>query len=307
MSKPQTIGGYASFVTNACERVLVTLLRGLGPWKNSVFLVGGLAPRYLVTARPPKVPSHAGTSDVDIVVDMGILTDTDAYSTLEENLRAMKFERAVNDKGDKQSWRWQAEIDGDAMIILEFLADSPKLGGGLVTELPTDSAVTAINIPHASIVFDHHETKEITAELLNGGGRATEVVRYADIVSFTCLKAFAFDQRFERKDAHDLVYCLEHFEGGVASAHIAFNAAMEGKHRDVIREALDRLSVRFCDTNADQSYLRDGPIAVARFEDNDADAGDEELQNRRILRQRQAADIMSAFLLPLRQHTTPAR
>jgi hypothetical protein len=27
------------------------------------------------------------------------------------------------------------------------------------------------------------------------------------LVSSTCLKAFAFDQRFERKDAHDLVYC----------------------------------------------------------------------------------------------------
>jgi hypothetical protein len=29
------------------------------------------------------------------------------------------------------------------------------------------------------------------------------------LVSFTSLKAFAF-QRFERKDAHDLIYCIEH-------------------------------------------------------------------------------------------------
>ena len=28
----------------------MTLLRGLGPWKESVFLVGGLTPRYLVAA-----------------------------------------------------------------------------------------------------------------------------------------------------------------------------------------------------------------------------------------------------------------
>ena len=300
MAKPQTIGGYATPVTEACERVLVTLLRGLGPWKESVFLVGGLAPRYLVTARPPKVPRHAGTGDVDVVVDMGLLTDMKAYATLEENLLTMKFERAENEKGDKVSWRWQTKVDGGATLILEFLADAPNLSGGRVTELPTDSQVSAINIPHASMVFDLHEKKEITAELLNGGGRTTEVVRHADIVSFTCLKAFAFHQRFERKDAHDLVYCIENYEGGVDAVHAAFFVALEGKHCDVIDQAIELLKVRFCDPNPDESYLRDGPVAVARFEDDDADIADEdeEQRNRRILRQRQAADVIGAFLVP---------
>lgn len=297
MPKPQTISGYEDMVTDACERVLVTLLRGLGPWKDSVFLVGGLAPRYLVTARPPKVPKHAGTGDVDIVVDVGILTTTEAYSTLEENLKAMNFERAENDKGAKQSWRWRAEIEDGTTMILEFLADSPELGGGKVKELPSHGNVSALNIPHASMVFDHHGTVDITADLLNGKGRATEVVRYADIVTFTCLKAFAFDQRFERKDAHDLIYCIENLEGGVGAAQSAFAAALTGPHADAIREALTRLAVRFRDPNPDESYLRDGPVAVASFEDDEADvSADPELLNARILRQRHAAEIMADFL-----------
>ncbi len=41
-----------------------------------MFLVGGLTPRYLVAARPPEVPAHAGTLDVDIVIDLQILADT---------------------------------------------------------------------------------------------------------------------------------------------------------------------------------------------------------------------------------------
>jgi len=297
MPKPQTISGYEDMVTDACERVLVTLLRGLGPWKDSVFLVGGLAPRYLVTARPPKVPKHAGTGDVDIVVDVGILTTTEAYSTLEENLKAMNFERAENDKGAKQSWRWRAEIEDGTTMILEFLADSPELGGGKVKELPSDGNVSALNIPHASMVFDHHGTVEITADLLNGKGRATEVVRYADIVTFTCLKAFAFDQRFERKDAHDLIYCIENLEGGVGAAQSAFAAALTGPHAEAIREALTRLAARFRDPNPDESYLRDGPVAVASFEDDEADvSADPDLLNARILRQRHAAEIMADFL-----------
>jgi hypothetical protein len=76
--------------------MLVTLLRNLGPWKKSIFLVGGLTPRYLVPGRPPAVPQHAGTLDVDIVVDILILEDTDAYRTLEENLRKIGFDNATN-------------------------------------------------------------------------------------------------------------------------------------------------------------------------------------------------------------------
>ena len=88
MPKPATLDGYTDRHTTDCERVLVTLLRGLGPWKESVFLIGGLTPRYLVPTRPPAVPAHAGTLDVDIVVDLQILADTEAYRTLEENLLA---------------------------------------------------------------------------------------------------------------------------------------------------------------------------------------------------------------------------
>ena len=50
MAKPTTLDGYSDQYTQDCERVLVTLLRGLGPWKDSVYLVGGLTPRYLVAA-----------------------------------------------------------------------------------------------------------------------------------------------------------------------------------------------------------------------------------------------------------------
>lgn len=242
-----------------------------------------------------------------MVIDIGMLADTEAYRTLEENLHSMGFERATNERGVKQSWRWKAELDGGTMI-LEFLADDPKLRGGRVQELPTEGGVSAVNIPHASMVFDLHESTEIMAELLDGNGRATETIRYADIVSFTCLKAFAFDDRFERKDAHDLLYCLEHYDGGVEAALAAFRRALETSHRDVIMDALSRLARRFCDPkDPDQAYRKDGPVAVARFEQDDAEIAEEpDAANRRLLRQRRAADIMAALVVPLLAENTAA-
>jgi len=228
MVKPSHFGGYSDAYTVDCERVIVTLLRGLGPWKESVFLVGGLTPRYLVPQRPPDVPAHAGTLDVDIVIDLQLLADTDAYHSLEDNLKRMGFERAINEQGLKLSWRWQTRTEHGALMVLELLADAPQIAGGRVQPLPTEGTISALNIPHSSIVFDLHQVTEIRAELLGENGMATERVKHADLVSFTCLKAFAFDQRFERKDAHDLIYCIEHAPDGLGAVVAAFGHAIAG-------------------------------------------------------------------------------
>lgn len=297
--KVQGIGSYGAEVTAACERVLVTLLRQLGPWRESVYLIGGLTPRYLIKARPPQVAPHAGTGDVDLVIDMAMLADVDAYRTLEGNLEDIGFSRVKKEDGSEVSWRWEVGVD-HGKVILEFLVDDPKLGASKIQVLPTDSKVTACNIPHASMVQDFHNSVVVTAELLNGGGVTSETVRFADIVSFTCLKALAFDDRNLRKDAHDLVYCLENLDGGIDAAVGAFKAGLETKHADVIRRVLDILRNRFIDPDSGQSYRRDGPVAVARFEDDDVDVeNDEAARNARILRQRRAADIVSALIVPL--------
>lgn len=294
MAKPATFDGYSDQYTSDCERVLVTLLRGLGPWKDSVYLVGGLTPRYLVKARPPVVPAHAGTMDVDIVIDLQILANTDAYHTLEENLKKMGFERAENDRQQKLCWRWQARTEHGALMVLEFLADAPEIAGGRVQPLPTSGTISAINIPHSSIVFDLYEVTEIEAELLGGDGIAVEKIKHANLISFSCLKAFAFDQRFERKDAHDLIYCLEHAAGGADAVARAFRQALDGKHSDVVKNALDLLRVRFAQVGETEGYRKDGPVAVAKFEFGEGD--EPEQREARALRQREASDIIAQIL-----------
>lgn len=294
MTKPQFVDGYSNQVTSDCERVLVTLLRGLGPLRQSVFLVGGLTPRYLVKAKPPEIPPHAGTGDIDMVVDMAILANTEAYATLEKNLKRMGFERGENDNGAKVNWRWKAKLESGSVLIVEFLAYDPQIAGRMV-ELPTAGNVTAMNIPHADIVFDLHDKVTITAELLGEEGLATETIAHANRVSFSCLKAFAFDDRRERKDAHDLVYCLEYGEGGVEAAIADFTAAAEGPHRQVIIDALRKLQGRFGDDENAEGYRKDGPVAVAKFEIGDED----EMAEARTLRQREAAEVVGKLLTGL--------
>lgn len=176
-------------------------------------------------------------------------------------------------------------------MILELLADDPDKSGGKVVELPTDGNVSAMNIPHSGIVFDHHRTKEIKAELLGDNGVATVNLHYADLVAFVSLKAYAVDQRDERKDAHDLVYCLSHYEGGIEAAAKEFREALEGKHKDVVGEVLKILARHFIDDSDTEGFKKNGPVAVAKFE-----MGEDSNRDDRLLRQREVSDLIARFL-----------
>ena len=237
---------------------------------------------------------HAGTLDVDIVIDLQILAATEAYHTLEENLKRMGFERAENEQKQKLSWRWQTRTEHGAIRVLELLADAPEIAGGKVQPLPTDGTISALNIPHSSIVFDLYQVTEIQAELLGDNGVAVEKVRHANLVSFTCLKSFAFDQRFERKDAHDLIYCIEHAAEGIDAVAEAFRQELHGKHSAVVREAINILRRRFAQDEKTEGYRKDGPVSVAKFELGESD--EPERREARVLRQRQASDVIDQLL-----------
>ena len=121
-----------------------------------------------------------------------------------------------------------------------------------------------------------------------------EVVKHAHLVSFTCLKAFAFDQRFERKDAHDLIYCIEHAEEGLDGAPQMFREALEGGHGEVIRDGLSILRNRFVQDDEVEGYRKDGPLAVALFELGEGDEADQ--REARLLRQREVNSVMEQLL-----------
>ena len=74
---------YDNFATDRCERVLLTLLGDVGPWKKRTYLAGGLAPRYLVGRLPDGARAHVGTTDVDLIIGLTLDADTpETYRTL---------------------------------------------------------------------------------------------------------------------------------------------------------------------------------------------------------------------------------
>jgi hypothetical protein len=202
---------------------------------------------------------------------------------------AQKVVLYEEDPADPNGKRFVGSVIWRTAMLTTGLGQPPELAIRADVEVPERN----LAIPNSSMVFDHYEVKEIRAELLGVRGVAVEKVRHADLVSFTCLKAFALDQRDEPKDAHDLIFCVENGDGGLEAAAKKFQSARSGRHGKVVEEALRILAKRFTDDGVTEGYRKDGSVAVARFEIGGDGEGVREV---RLLRQREASDLIARFM-----------
>ncbi len=246
---------YDELTTARCERALVTLLGDLGPWRERIYLVGGLAPRYLVGELPAGTRAHVGTTDVDLVIGLALGDQTsETYRTLEDNLAKSHFDPR------EPGFRWAREVEG-VKVVVEFLCETEAVAAGLVFRPKagsTGSRVSAFNVRGANLVGYDYVERVLEAERLDGGGRSKVSVRVANVLPYTVLKILAFQDRHENKDSYDLVFCLLHFgDGPDAAGREAAHSAVARDPR--VTEALELLGERFGDVD------QDAAVAYATF------------------------------------------
>lgn len=271
---------YDDATTGRCERALVTLLGDLGPWRERVYLAGGLAPRYLVGELPEGARAHVGTTDVDLVIGLALGDETpETYRTLQNNLEKALF------KQDEPSFRWSRNVD-DVLVIVEFLCETDQVQPGNIFRPKGEhvgSRLAALNIRGAHLVRDDFVEHTIERERLDDGGVSRVAVRVANLLPYAVLKTFAFQERHENKDAYDLVFTLLHARDDPIAAGSAASLSPVATHEHVI-EGLALLEERFSDVE------QDGPHAYGNFL---ADVDDDEGKGR--LRQEAVATVR-AFL-----------
>ena len=257
----------------------------MGPWKQAVFLVGGLAPRYLFPNS-----AHAGTTDVDLVVSLDLLAETEAYNTLEKNLKEMGFERSV-EEGRPIHWRWRKAITDKITVIVELLCDTEEVGAGKSVRLPEEKQLSALNIKGVNLATEDFIKVELRAELLDGGGIAPETVRVVGLAAFLVLKARAYGDRGEQKDAYDILYCLKE-ETPVEAARKFQTLRAEASDPSLFEDAVRVLQQDFATDEQTEGYRKNGAVSYATFLTDPASSD----ANANIRRQREAAAVVEAFL-----------
>ncbi|MFT3815809.1 MAG: hypothetical protein QM740_20995 [Acidovorax sp.] len=272
-TKFKTADGYDADVTRACETALVVLLRAFGSLRHTLRLVGGLVPRYLTPEQPPDIPVHAGTTDVDVVLNVSVLAERGTYDKLRRQLKDNGFMPYETEQGKVSKWQWVYELKG-LPVVIEFLLDAgdPSRSGKLVEVDGED--VSALQILHASIAHEWFEEREVRVELPDGDGVVTEVVRYADAVAFLVLKTLAFDQRSTRKDVADLIHVMRHWRTVDELAELYAQRLRTSAHSDALRDVLGLLEKHFCDDDRDEGWTKDGPSMFANFHQVGQPGGD---------------------------------
>jgi hypothetical protein len=265
------LSNYSIAATERCERVLVTVLGNIGPWRECVYLVGGLAPRYIVGELPEGVRPHVGTIDVDLVIALSIDDDIEAYKTLERNLKDAGFKQDSN-----MSFRWKRTVDG-VKVLVEFLCETDRVGEGKILRLKQGlgSKLAAFNVSGARLAARDFLEIGIEAERLDGGGRSKVDVRVANLLPFVVLKINAFQDRHENKDAYDLIFCLRNYREEPEATGLELAASPVATDVQTI-EALALLEKRFA------AVQNDGPTAYAAFLTGDEAEGHEESSRLRL-------------------------
>lgn len=240
--KPRHRSGYSTEETLLVQSACLTVAVTLGAYLDDLCIVGGLVPSLLIDhgADSPLTDEdpHPGTNDLDIALAVA-LADDKRYAEISARLRQEGFGPDKNQSGNPTVQRWRME---GFKVTIDFLMQPLEAQPALrVQHLEPDFG--ALAMPGVELAFDERTSVELVGHTLHGE-QVTRSVPVCGPGAFVVLKALAFGDRAENKDAYDLVYVLRGTKGGpgTVAQRLREHAA---EHRDIVQRALALLARDF--------------------------------------------------------------
>lgn len=261
------------------------LLRHLGFAGQHTTLIGGVVPSLLVLD-PPFAP-HVGTTDLDLCLSLAIVEgNTEEYDRIEDSLN-----RAGYDSTDV-SFRWKQR---DRLgLTVEFFCPSgdgrpagkmfrPKQANNPKAKRNLGSSLSALALDAGGILSEDVIDVKREVVLPNNEGRINYTFRVTGVLGFLIAKTGALEGRDKPKDAYDIVWILENWNGGPAAVALAV-ATNRAFARSEVKIALNRMLDAF------ELPDRLGPSSYARFM-----AEQDMTRDDRLRLQRQAVGAVAEF------------
>lgn len=259
--KPRHRSGYTSEDTELVRSACLTVAVTLGAYLDDVVIVGGLVPSLLIDSQRSEtadhVDVHPGTNDLDLGLSL-VLLDEGRYSEISARLRAEGFEPDENASGKATVQRWQL-----GKLKIDFLMP-PAPGQDARSRIHNlEPDFGALVTPGLELAFDERVQVKIAGNTLQGE-KTTRDIPVCGPGAFVVLKALAFADRGEPKDAYDLIYVIRGAPGGPEAVAVALRQHAAA-HPEIVANALERLERDF------ESPGHTGPQRAAEFDFGDAD------------------------------------
>jgi hypothetical protein len=189
----------------AAELALVRVAHHYGG-KPEYVLLGGLVPALLCAAAP--VP-HAGTTDVDVQLNLEIAAGSANTARLEQALGNAEFVPDV-----ERVWRWKlTDTDGPAAVVkFELLADLDDQPNHAIVRFDGCQELGAVNLRGTGYASRDVVVREMSVK--DGGILRTVNINVTGLGGFLMAKAGAAHGRHKAKDWYDIAYVLLHNDSG---------------------------------------------------------------------------------------------
>lgn len=200
-------------------------------------VLGGLVPELLCAGSAWR---HAGTTDVDVQVDLEVACGAIKTARLENALRNAEFE-----PDSARVWRWIAEgAPAKTVVKFELLADLDDQPNEATVQFDACDNLGAVNLRGTGFAARDVEVRTLTAKV--GGVALTAEVNVSGLAGFLLAKAAAARSRRKPKDWYDIAFVLLHNDqGGPAQAADAVRAAFASDLVGPVRTSFDDLLANF--------------------------------------------------------------
>jgi hypothetical protein len=187
----------------AAEEALVRVVHHYGETPEFVVL-GGLVPELLCDKSGAV---HAGTTDIDVQVDLEIAAGATNATRLERALRNAEFEST-----DGRTWRWQTRTEETMAIVkFELLADLDDQPANATVNFAQCDALGAVNLRGTRFASRDFVRHPLSSKV--GGVFYDVEVNVTGVAGFLLAKAAAAYGRRKEKDWYDIAFVLLHFSG----------------------------------------------------------------------------------------------
>jgi len=244
---------------------LLELGTALHPYRDSIVLVGGWVPYFLLDDHrgPDRDFRHVGSIDIDLAVDPGTV-DSQGYAEIVELIMERGYRQRKSENGDTIPFSHSKKVKSPAdakeySIQVDFLTQADPNAGKKHRHRKVQPGLQARIALGCEIAFGHNYRRKLSG-ILPGNGETTLELRLLDIAGCIGMKGIALGERYREKDAYDIFSVVgKCLDGPVSVA----NKVKPYSNEAGIKRGLDNIREKF------RSQRAEGPSWVAAFLSDD--------------------------------------
>lgn len=236
-----------SRLVEASESILLEIMTILGAYRESLVLVGGWAPYFIIEMfkSPDDNFVHAGSLDIDIAVNPKKIPEVE-YKSMLRLIEERGYSHSLDKEGKAIPYAFEKAISvagfkDKQTIEVDFLG--PKYGGRGEQRRHQiiQSELFIRKAKGIDIVFEHFFTYSLKGKLPEGAYNEIEI-QVADLVAALTMKGIVLGERYSEKDAYDIYSIISHFRNGFSSVAEAMKPYRENW---LVKESIKSISEKF--------------------------------------------------------------